>query len=573
MKLPWTFFLASSLLFRQAASQDPLGGLSGSHTDIPRWCGKPYELGSPAFDPGGRLQPPAMTKEPLLDIRITPRYNIYDSNEVSGQFVVDVSTSYVRGEVMVESWKDDLARSQPTSWSFEIVTEDASLPLASGNLFLNTTAKLLRFSLNRLEPRLEPYIIQLNLQVSKEYGSNQTYAASTEFYYLPAKNSGSTVKIDNLYGGMLVANNATQYAFRPLLPFGFYASCDGYLKDSPSNVSAYKDLGFNALNPVCAYTDGDLDPLFDTLDAADLWYQYDMRNSYLNLSSVEEQIPRVKDRSNLLSWYTADEPDGWQYNLSSTKRAHDLLKKADPYHPTSLVLNCDNYYFDEYSSGADYVMQDAYPVGINTTYSRKFNTTVNSTYGDAGCDNCEGMLRDVSNRLDVYTQYLDWLGDPRKPLWSVLQAFSGDFYWEREPTPAETWVMIVLSLSHRAKGVMSWLFPSSPNLNDAHGSLAKAVTAPGVSKYLLGGQPTSVNVTNHPLLDVAYWQIGGRALVAMANLDYSRTSNPITIELPFAAKAVAGQPWGSLSWSLSDDNKLGTYGLDGLATSILILDT
>ena len=32
---------------------------------------------------------------------------------------------------------------------------------------------------------------------------------------------------------------------------------------------------------------------------------------YLNLSSVAEQIPLVKDRSAFLTYYTADEPDGW----------------------------------------------------------------------------------------------------------------------------------------------------------------------------------------------------------------------------------------------------------------------
>lgn len=41
-----------------------------------------------------------------------------------------------------------------------------------------------------------------------------------------------------------------------------------------------------------------------------MWYQYDMRGSYLNVTSVAEQIPLVKDRSGFLSWYTADEPDG-----------------------------------------------------------------------------------------------------------------------------------------------------------------------------------------------------------------------------------------------------------------------
>ena len=88
---------------------------------------------------------------------------------------------------------------------------------------------------------------------------------------------------------------------------------------SLANVTAYKDMGFNSVNSVCAYTDGDLDFLYDWMDSADLWYQYDMRNSYLNLSQVAEQIPLVKDRSSLLSYYTADEPDGWQYALNSTR--------------------------------------------------------------------------------------------------------------------------------------------------------------------------------------------------------------------------------------------------------------
>lgn len=508
-------------------------------------------------------------------MRLKPRYSIYDSNEVSGQFVVDVSTSYTTGEPFVGPWKDDLARSEAASWTFEIVTEDVRRPIVSGNLFLNTTAKLLRFSLERLTPRLEPYNIQLNVQVPTGHGSDRIYTSSTELYYLPAKNSGSTVKIDNLHGGVLVANHATRYAFQPLLPFGFYTNCSGYRHESSPNVSAYRDLGFNAIHPVCAFKDAgtDTDNIFDSLDSADLWYQYDMRHEYLNLSSVEEQIPLVKDRSNLLSWYTADGPDGWQNNLTSTQLAYNLLKKADPYHPISLALDCDNYYFEDYSSGADYLMENVYPTGINSTFSRKLNTTVNATYGDSGCDNCEGGLGDVSDRLDMYSKYLKWLGDDRKPLWAVLQAFSGESHYNRDPTPAETLVMIVLSFNHRAKGVMGGLFPSSGALDEAHGSFARAVTAPEVSRYLLGGQPTKINIAGQPLLDVAYWKIGGHALVAMANLNHNRTSDPVTIALPFRAKAMAGQPWGSLSWSLSSDSNLSTYGLDGLATSIVILDT
>ena len=51
--------------------------------------------------------------------------------------------------------------------------------------------------------------------------------------------------------------------------------------------------------------------MFDALDDYNILYQYDMRGSYLNLTQVAAQIPLVKDRPGLLTYYTADEPDGW----------------------------------------------------------------------------------------------------------------------------------------------------------------------------------------------------------------------------------------------------------------------
>ena len=66
-------------------------------------------------------------------------------------------------------------------------------------------------------------------------------------------------------------------------------------------------------------------------------------------------------------------------------------------------------------------MEDAYPVGINPTYSIPWNTTCNETYGDCGCDDCIGELQDVSNRLDAFFDYQEWLGQSEKPLWAVRQ--------------------------------------------------------------------------------------------------------------------------------------------------------
>ena len=78
-------------------------------------------------------------------------------------------------------------------------------------------------------------------------------------------------------------------------------------------------------------------------------------------------------------WYTADEPDGWQYLLNSTSIASQFIKSVDPYHPISLVLNCFDYYFTEYTLDTDIIMQDAYPIGINATHSIVWDTEVRKT--------------------------------------------------------------------------------------------------------------------------------------------------------------------------------------------------
>lgn len=76
-----------------------------------------------------------------------------------------------------------------------------------------------------------------------------------------------------------------------------------------------------------------------------------------------------QNRSSLLTWYTADEPDGTEAALNASGLAADLIHSIDPYHPVSIVLNCFDYYYEQYSARSDIISQDAYPIGINTTYS------------------------------------------------------------------------------------------------------------------------------------------------------------------------------------------------------------
>lgn len=87
--------------------------------------------------------------------------------------------------------------------------------------------------------------------------------------------------------------------------------------------------------------------------------------------------------------------DGPGDPLNATAIAKALINELDGggYHPVSLALNCENHYFEEYSSGADVVLQDACmrlscywrcvllpyltyldPIGINATFSTVYNT-------------------------------------------------------------------------------------------------------------------------------------------------------------------------------------------------------
>lgn len=186
-----------------------------------------------------------------------------------------------------------------------------------------------------------------------------------------------------------------------------------------------------------------------------LYLMYDMRFTYMNSSSVIEQVNAIKTRPNLLLWYTGDEPDGTSDPLNATTIAYDLIYSLDGYHPVSLVLNCQDYYWSSYTAGTDVVMQDVYMVGNNVTWSNEWNTDCTPDYGDCGCDNCLsipagdtaavppnstysgaeyvpansgiGTYFDISDRVASFKNRLEVMGWERtKAVWTVPQAFGGD---------------------------------------------------------------------------------------------------------------------------------------------------
>ncbi len=199
----------------------------------------------------------------------------------------------------------------------------------------------------------------------------------------------------------------------------------------------------------------------DTAESLGLYVQYDMRNSFLNLSSVEYQVDYLKNRSNILIWYTGDEPDGADYDLNSTQLAYVKIYETDAYHPVSLVLNCENYFFTDYGlNGADVLMVDPYPIAVNGRWSKPYNTLVNENYGDGGCDNCNGTFYDISTRIESGRNRARLAGGWRtKPIWIVPQSFNdgGQEFWYRVPTGTEgEAVTPILSFNHGGMGQAAW---------------------------------------------------------------------------------------------------------------------
>ncbi|KAI3395354.1 hypothetical protein diail_1410 [Diaporthe ilicicola] len=550
-----------------------LTGLISSVASQDTWCGKVYN-GSAQIIPGGFMTEPQPASSPLLDVQIATRHSIYVGSETTAELIVDAGLSYYHGA----AYSAPASGAGGTADSLRFTATVEGNVLVTGEIPVNSTDNLFQFNLTGLTPSASTaYSVSLTGTTSS--GSNVT--AQADLFYLPEKTTGSVVKVDRLYGSLLYRNDATGGAFKPVFPYGYYGSYSGYFNES-ANIAAFEAAGFNAVNPVADFADTNMTGSIDAMDRANLLFQYDMRNSFQNLTSVAEQIPLVKDHPSLLTYYTADEPDGWGYTFESSVDAYNLVASLDKYHPTALVLNCQNHYFKEYTAGADIIMEDAYPVGINATFAPKWGTACNETYGDCGCDNCAGSLLDVPARVDDFHRYAAWVGGAaatRKPVWAVPQAFSGEGYWARDPTPDEAWAMDLLAFNHGAKARLAWIYPPSGVLSNATAALARVVAVPPVADFLTGANPVLVQDgrAGAGALDVAYWAGGDSGgpgvLVGVVNPVDSTSAAPVQISLPegLNVSKIASQPWGSVDWSLEGSTLVAEGGLKALDTSYVIL--
>jgi hypothetical protein len=270
--------------------------------------------------------------------------------------------------------------------------------------------------------------------------------------------------------------------------------------------------------------------------------------------------------------HPTNRPDGWQDPFNATILSRDLIRTIDPYHPVSVTLNCQNYYFGEYTAGADFIMEDAYPIGINSTFS-KWGTECNTTHGDCGCDNCQGNVQDVSNRLDDLANYERWLGLWPKTKGHNPQSFHGENYWLRDPTVDEEVVMNALAFNHDAKVIVSWVWPTSEDLAIIHGKFAAVVTRAPVVDFIVRAKAQRISIPGLEIVDVAFWRIGNKILVSIVNGGYVPIDDPIWIRFPTAVepRSLSSTVWGNATWQVLGSS-LFTERLAPMSASMIIFD-
>ncbi|KAI8944346.1 hypothetical protein F4801DRAFT_223800 [Xylaria longipes] len=543
---------------------------TGEHPDWPRWCGKVYESGYPSFEPGGHTVAPPTNDSTYLHVQFRPRHSLYLSSETEGSFVVSAGLSPWFGGAYANSTSDGVSTEPFTELVFSINLVDDDAPLVESQVAVNATGAEFAFDLGKLEPRMTPYEVVL---FGASVHGDRNYTTTSELLYLPDNPDGSATKIDHLNGGLLFKNAATGGEFVPLLPYGYYGlyngSNDTAAGDEFVREYASGGKGLNALISLAGFAD--TNPVYDSMDAQGLHFMFDLRGSYKNLTDTEQRVNTIKHHTSLFAYWTADEPDGWQVPFDKTPAAQALIHALDPYHPVAITLNCQDYYFGAYAAGGDILMEDVYPIGINSTFS-KWGTACNATLGDCGCDNCEGAVQDVSSRLDDLAQYEGWLGRWPLPRFHNPQVFHGEDYWARDPTADEARAMNALAFNRGVTGIFGWTWPGSATLFDVHSQMASVVTTPPVRDFFLGGKPGRLVVEGLAILDAAYWINGGnKMLVSVVNGGYEDIDESVSIALPGPARDIESVVFGGLPWQLLG-GQMVIEGLPAMSTSFIILN-
>ncbi|KAI9435719.1 hypothetical protein H4582DRAFT_2167992 [Lactarius indigo] len=400
-------------------------------------------------------------------------------------------------------------------------------PLTSGTVSLNGSVTL-PFSLSALSPRSKPYSLTCTGTLSSPEQSFKSTATNLAYVPSPPGSIGSITKLDQRTGGLLVKRANTQDPYEPIFPVGFFTTFGGYLEGNDGVLETLQSQGINVVHPIPPFDDmAAFNRMADKMEELGLWLM-----DYMNSTSVTEQVTSIMNRANLLLYYTADEPDGSEDPPWAAAGAATLINSLDPYRPSSLCLNCEDYLFNHYAAVTPILMQDTYPIGINPNYSVMYDTPCTTEQGCCGCDNCVGDFEDIRNRMDDFATRLEALGWERsKAVWAIPQGFGSTQFWDRTPSYTEFLVEMIVSVNAGARGSIAWTDPTTAGIKAAASQFASAL--PELTPFLLSSPLSSppvqfAHVVTPSRLDFGVWvSSGGKALIMAANLNYF----PVSIAL------------------------------------------
>lgn len=357
-----------------------------------------------------------------------------------------------------------------------------------------------------------------------------------------------------------------------------------YWQHNLTTLDDFQAMGYNLVHlvPTGSLADDpfkwdEFQPYLDRAAELGILFQFDVIWTPERLSTLLDIVPRLRDHPSLVMWYQSDEPDGKTNPLNATGISRDMIWDLDPYHPSSLALNCENFYYEHYAKGGEVIMSDVYPISTNVTFSTEYLTPCNATYGCCGCDNCEGSFEDISDRVDAYSERDEILGW-QKTQWSVPQAFGNETFWKRYPTGAEVVVMSMVAVNHGSKGLVAWNFPTTADIGDITKELAKVMTGDLAGRFLLQTPRTQkLAVQGAGRVDASVWvdRAAGQVLLSVVNLNYGDLKGEIKVSLPkgVRVKSVDQVLWGDAAWEVSHHGSTlsAPAGLLGLEVSMLVL--
>jgi len=496
------------------------------------WCGKNYMANQSVVPPGGQFVLPTQSVEPLLSFHCAPVFRPYlEEDAKSAAFVVDTPIVYdwITGAEPISVSSNSSSSSGSNGLGSLSVTINVGSIHTTANVPLNATGIQIPLDISTLNAQKTAYNVTCSATYSapsssgSQCANEQKFNTSSSLLYLPDTNA-SVTKTDLRTGALWVRPASGKGgAFAPFVPQGFYVNFENHLATNLSMINQLKADGFNTLHPIPPYNNLTIfHQVINMTISAGMYIVYDMRSNYQNLSAVAQQVNTYASIPNLLNWETAHEPDGNSDPQNAAQATYDLIYQLDGYHPVSIVLNCQDYNFSPYVNGADIVLEDAYPIGINGTWSAVWNTECTPDFGHCGCDNCDGGLWDVKARIQTYKDRLNILGfDRTKSVWTTPQAFGSGAYWNTTPTGLQWAAMGFTSFSHGALGSKSYQYPTTTgNVSTIEGTATDltVLIKQYVQPFLVDPNATSARY-NYQGLDAGLWYNGTSYLLLVVNMN------------------------------------------------------